>query len=129
MSRSGGMFGDGDEVDDLIDLYAAVKEAHRRVLVVYPKPAGEELMSGIFAKEMHMESTTRTKDIGYAAFLLTELYKLVRIEREGTVVHWVFDLDGDDGDALKASYFDGSATVSAKAYSSALRDLKSSLHR
>jgi hypothetical protein len=70
-----------------------------------------------------------TADMYLAATLLTENVKLLRVDRDDPRhIHFVFDPEGRDLDALVADFTNGTLMVSASRFQEAIRKVKSLIH-
>lgn len=74
--------------------------------------------------EPTMNSEFRTCDLYFASYLKSTGVPLCSTSREGGKVYFIFGVGGQDTDALMNSYFSGMGTVSALAFSDALKSLK-----
>jgi hypothetical protein len=67
-------------------------------------------------------------DLYLSSYLQVAGVPMVRTEREGNRVYFVFDTSICNIEELKAAWFNGSGKVGAQAYSFAIKSLKSLVH-
>lgn len=67
-------------------------------------------------------------DLYYSAYLQTAGVPLVRLEREGKRVHFVFDSSIVNIEELKLAWINNTGKVPAQPYAASIRNLKSLVH-
>lgn len=67
-------------------------------------------------------SEFKTRDLYFSAYIIATGRRLVRSERGLRAMIFVFDAEAEN---LRIPWVDGSGTVSAQAYATAIRNLKS----
>lgn len=65
----------------------------------------------------------KTKDLAEASLLLVKNQKLVRLDRQGRIVYFVFD-DKNNCEKLSNDFWFGECLVNAKSYYEAIQTLK-----
>ena len=70
----------------------------------------------------------KTPDLYFAAYLQTAGVEMVRTDREGNRVFFVFDTSVADVDGLKTAWFSNTGKVAAQPYAHNIRSLKSVVH-
>lgn len=70
----------------------------------------------------------RTPDLYYAAYLQTAGVEMIRTDREGGRVYFVFDTSLGNMEELKQAWINNTGKVAAQPYAYAVRSLKSVCH-
>jgi hypothetical protein len=70
----------------------------------------------------------KSPDLYFAAYLQTAGVEMIRTDREGGRVYFVFDASVADIDSLKIGWFNNTGKVAAQPYAHSVKSLKSICH-
>lgn len=70
----------------------------------------------------------RTPDLYYAAYLQTAGVEMIRTDRDGGRVYFVFDTSLGNMEELKTAWINNTGKVAAQPYAYSIRSLKSVVH-
>jgi hypothetical protein len=70
----------------------------------------------------------RTPDLYYAAYLQTAGVEMIRTDKEGARVYFIFDTSLGNMEELKQAWINNTGKVAAQPYAYAVRSLKSICH-